>query len=190
MRRSLGGAALLFLLPAACGGGDEQVGARVEVPGHAGAFKTAAALRVERRAYDGAPPVIPHPAFGADCMSCHTPRGLAVEGLGFAPAMPHDITPGLSAISHCAQCHVHQVTDELFRPTAFEPLAQDPLRRGERLHGFAPPVTPHPAFMRENCLACHAGPGAREEIRTTHPERTNCQQCHVEQRSTGAFQRP
>ena len=33
--------------------------------------------------------------------------------------------------------------------------------------------------MRENCAACHDGPGAREEIRTSHPERTRCRQCHV-----------
>jgi predicted CXXCH cytochrome family protein len=33
--------------------------------------------------------------------------------------------------------------------------------------------------MRENCAACHVGPGAREEIITTHPERTRCRQCHV-----------
>jgi hypothetical protein len=33
--------------------------------------------------------------------------------------------------------------------------------------------------MRENCAACHTGPAAREEIRTTHPERIRCRQCHV-----------
>jgi cytochrome c-type protein NapB len=33
--------------------------------------------------------------------------------------------------------------------------------------------------MRENCAACHTGPAAREEIRTSHPERTRCRQCHV-----------
>jgi cytochrome c-type protein NapB len=33
--------------------------------------------------------------------------------------------------------------------------------------------------MRENCAACHSGPGARAEIITTHPERVRCRQCHV-----------
>jgi hypothetical protein len=33
--------------------------------------------------------------------------------------------------------------------------------------------------MRENCIACHDGPGAREEVRTNHPERWRCRQCHL-----------
>jgi cytochrome c-type protein NapB len=33
--------------------------------------------------------------------------------------------------------------------------------------------------MRENCRACHAGPGAVAELRTTHPERVSCRQCHA-----------
>ena len=35
-----------------------------------------------------------------------------------------------------------------------------------------------PVF-KKNCVACHDGPGAREEVRTTHPERWRCRQCHV-----------
>ena len=27
-------------------------------------------------------------------------------------------------------------------------------------HENAPPVMPHPVFMRENCVACHSGPAA------------------------------
>ena len=38
---------------------------------------------------------------------------------------------------------------------------------------------PHPLQLRENCLACHGGPAARAELRTTHPERVRCRQCHV-----------
>ena len=34
-------------------------------------------------------------------------------------------------------------------------------------------------IVRANCVACHSGPAAREEIRTTHPERVRCNQCHV-----------
>ena len=33
--------------------------------------------------------------------------------------------------------------------------------------------------VRGNCLACHAGPAAVAEIRTTHPEWADCRQCHV-----------
>ncbi len=38
---------------------------------------------------------------------------------------------------------------------------------------------PHDLQLRGNCLACHGGPAAVAEIRTAHPERANCRQCHV-----------
>ena len=60
----------------------------------------------------------------------------------------------------------------------FVGLEQD-LRRGPRLNPLAPPTIPHKTFMRENCTACHSGTAAREEIRTPHPERQRCRQCHV-----------
>jgi cytochrome c-type protein NapB len=113
---------------------------------------------------------------------------MAVEGLGFAPASPHEATRGMSAMSRCRQCHVERHTDILWRESAFAGQRQD-LRRGRRQHPMAPPVIPHPVFMRENCSACHAGAAAREEIRTSHPERVRCRQCHVEQRTTAVFQR-
>jgi cytochrome c-type protein NapB len=43
----------------------------------------------------------------------------------------------------------------------------------------SPPPIPHALQMRENCRACHAGPGAVAELRTTHPERVTCRQCHA-----------
>ena len=182
MRR--GGALLLAALLGGCGGGDD----RVPVPGREGAFKTAAAVRADRRAYDGAPPVIPHPDFNANCTSCHTKVGLAIPDVGFAPPMPHGSTSGLSAFANCRQCHVFRKSGDAFRESGFAGLRQD-LRRGRRLHGMAPPVMPHPVFMRENCTACHAGPAAREEIRCDHPERANCGQCHVPRRTTADFAR-
>jgi cytochrome c-type protein NapB len=33
--------------------------------------------------------------------------------------------------------------------------------------------------MRENCIACHTGPGAVVELRVEHASRGNCRQCHV-----------
>jgi hypothetical protein len=42
----------------------------------------------------------------------------------------------------------------------------------------SPPPIPHALQMRENCRACHAGPGAVSGLRTTHPERVTCRQCH------------
>lgn len=139
---------------------------------------TVSTERSARRAYDGAPPVIPHPRLGASCIECHTATGKVVPGCGFAPANPHQNTAGLSETANCRQCHVFQRTDELFAETEFVGLAQT-FTGGDRLYSTAPPVIPHRIFMRENCLACHSGPAAREEIRCSHPQRANCRQCHV-----------
>jgi nitrate reductase (cytochrome), electron transfer subunit len=150
----------------------------VEVPGHGGRFKSSAAARASRRAYDGAPPVIPHKDFGASCIVCHTAQGIEVQGVGFAPPMPHGDTLGLSEASRCSQCHVFRSTEARFVETSFSGLAQD-LRRGERMYPGAPPRLPHGLFMREACSACHSGPAAREALRCRHPERSRCVQCHV-----------
>jgi cytochrome c-type protein NapB len=88
----------------------------------------------------------------------------------------------------CLQCHVFRLTDDVFAANSFVGLPQD-LRRGKRLNGISPPTIPHKTFMRENCSACHSGPAAREEIRTSHPERIRCRQCHAEVRTTALFSR-
>lgn len=142
-------------------------------------YKTKATERATRRAYDGAPPTIPHAPFAVACTSCHNELGMQVPDLGFAPPMPHEATKGLSAISRCDQCHVYRKDATLFRATSFVGRPQD-LAKGSRQHEGAPPVLPHPVFMRENCLACHSGPAAREELRCSHPERSRCVQCHLE----------
>lgn len=147
--------------------------------------KTSAVKRATRRLFDGAPPVIPHPPLGSVCISCHHREGVAVEGLGFSPPSPHEQTAGMSALSRCVQCHVFQQVEAPWVGNTFVGLAQD-LRSGSRLSPGAPPVMPHGKLMRENCQACHAGEAAREEIRTSHPERLRCAQCHVEQVVTGA----
>jgi cytochrome c-type protein NapB len=175
-------AAAVFLLAAA----DREE--KIAVPGEEGRVKSSAAVRAERRLYDGAPPVIPHRSFGADCVSCHRSEGVEVPGVGYSPPNPHEATRGMSAMSRCRQCHVFAETDEVFVENEFAGLRQD-LRRGERFAGNSPPVIPHRVFMRENCLACHAGPAAREEVRTSHPERVRCRQCHVEQATTAEFAR-
>ena len=150
----------------------------VDVPGRPGQYKTNAEARAARRAYDGAPPVIPHPSFNMACLACHTDGGLFVPDVGFAPAMPHAETPGLSRVSNCVQCHVFRQTDAVLVESSFEGRPQD-LRKGSRMYPHAPPRVPHAVFMREACAACHAGPAIRESIRCTHPERFRCSQCHV-----------
>jgi len=172
--RSLRPALLVLVLASAgCGQGDW-----VEVPGTDGALKSSAEVRSERRLYDGAPPTIPHMDFGAACAACHDTRGIAVEGTGFAPPSPHDGAPEAGATMRCRQCHVFVETDRVFVGSSFAGLRQD-LRPGGRLYPGAPPTIPHKILMRENCAACHTGPAAREEIRTSHPERARCRQCHV-----------
>ncbi len=181
--------ALTLAVGATLGGcGDAGLAPRAEdpVPGRSDAVKTAALVRAERRAYDGAPPVIPHAAFESTCVSCHNQEGVAVPGVGFSPPSPHVATAGLSAISRCEQCHVRAQSHAPWVASAFAGLRQD-LRKGRRLHAEAPPVIPHPTLMRENCVACHTGPAAREAIRTSHPERANCRQCHVAQTTTATF---
>jgi hypothetical protein len=50
---------------------------------------------------------------------------------------------------------------------------------GQRALAEGPPLIPHDLEQRGNCLACHGGPSAVIEIRTTHPERASCRQCHL-----------
>ncbi len=165
--------AAAILAAAGCGGGDT-----VPVPEHEGAVKSAAHVRAERRAYDGAPPTIPHDDFGMSCGACHNSRGMPVDGVGYAPASPHDGTSQAGSMVRCRQCHVFAATDRLFVASDYVGLRQD-LRFGGRATPGAPPTIPHRTQMRENCVACHDGPAAREEVRTSHPERERCRQCHV-----------
>lgn len=175
----------VVLLLSACGGGEPDN--KVDVPGKPGAMKTSATARAERRAYDGAPPVIPHQDFGVACLSCHK-NGMAVPDVGYAPPVPHDNVESPGAMSRCRQCHVFAQTTEVFRESEFVGFAQD-LRKGSRQHEFAPPVMPHQLLLRENCTACHTGPAAREEIRCTHPDRGRCLQCHLPAKTNAEFVR-
>lgn len=153
-----------------------------------GMGKNSALVRAQRRAYDGAPPVIPHKPFGMACQNCHNERGVDVPNVGFAPPSPHEHTSRAGAMQRCTQCHVFKQTETLLVASSFEGLQQD-LRQGPQLHAFAPPRIPHLVLMRENCMACHTGPAAREEIRCTHPERTRCMQCHVPITQSAEFER-
>jgi nitrate reductase cytochrome c-type subunit len=175
------GALAAAALAAACGADT------VPVPDREGAVKSAAGVRAERRAYDGAPPTIPHGSLGARCEACHNERGRSVSGVGFAPASPHVDTPQAGATIRCRQCHVSATSDDRFVTSEFEPLEQN-LRAGGRATPGAPPTIPHRILMRENCVACHDGPGAREEIRTSHPERLRCRQCHVPETTREGFE--
>jgi nitrate reductase (cytochrome), electron transfer subunit len=137
--------------------------------------------RAARRAYDGAPPVVPHPIeqhSAASCLSCHGP-GLVIKDK-VASKMSH------AEYASCTQCHVPSVGSRipLTEPALLEPLAENrfvgmnaPLK-GDRAWAQAPPTIPHPTQMRADCLSCH-GPQGLYGLRTPHPERHSCQQCHV-----------
>jgi cytochrome c-type protein NapB len=130
-----------------------------------------------RRAYPGAPPVIPHPLAdpeavgGAVCLSCHREGGWAPAFGAYTPVTPH---PDLV---NCVQCHVASTAVDALVRTDFE--AVPPPAIGRAAAPGEPPPIPHSLRMRENCLACHAGPAAVVEIRVTHPEFAECMECHA-----------
>lgn len=143
---------------------------------------------LDLRAYSGAPPEIPHEVEltgnekpGEPCLGCHRNGGYAVTFKAFTPTTPHP------ELVNCLQCHAEQNATGTFRATTWTKPTAD---RGMRWLSGSPPVTPHGLLMRENCLGCHAGPGAVRELRTTHPERGNCLQCHVLRRTTETWRRP
>ncbi|MEZ6123540.1 MAG: hypothetical protein R3C49_10230 [Planctomycetaceae bacterium] len=150
---------------------------------------TATAVRSARRAYDGAPPVVPHPPQKAACITCHTQTGQQVPNMGFAAANPHQGSRHAGATQNCRQCHVFKTTEASFVASAFEGIPQR-ISKAPRAFPGAPPMIPHPELMRENCTACHSGPSARPDIRCTHTERTNCRQCHLFQQPTETFPSP
>jgi cytochrome c-type protein NapB len=151
--------------------------AMTEAPRRQVASKRTLAEFQGRRAYAGAPPVIPHSA-GAEgviadgCVDCHENGGYVPPMKAYAPVTPHP------QYANCRQCHVPANRETaLFRPTDWERPA--PPERQIRAMPGAPLVMPHGTQLRESCVSCHAGPGAVGELRVTHPERTNCRQCHV-----------
>jgi len=131
--------------------------------------QAALADRAKNRAYDGAPPTIPHPVSTQSangCLACHG-QGLKV-GDRVASKMSHAL------MTNCTQCHVEQTpttTDNTFAGT----VRSGP---GERANPGAPPTIPHRTWMRQDCASCH-GFVARPGLRTTHPWLTNCTQCHA-----------
>lgn len=172
--------------------------ARREREAHPRTLKTARYLR----AYPGAPPRIPHELTPDEfrtgaCNTCHERGGYSQRFQAYVPVTPHPEN------GSCLQCHVG--TDDVM---AIPLVSSDPNRRCHQCHGAGglpptdaeaspdwrplawpqlprmlpgrtPPAIPHDLQTRGNCLACHAGPAAVAEIRTTHPGWTACRQCHV-----------
>ncbi len=142
------------------------------------------------RAFYGAPPTVPHPieegSIGAkDCLKCHQNGGFVDKFQAYTPVTPHPDK------ANCVQCHVQVKTTSFFVPSSW--VSNSAPHTGNQALKGSPPTVPHSLQLRENCLSCHAGPSAVKEIRTTHPERVNCRQCHVinEKKTTdiGTFKR-
>ncbi len=134
-------------------------------------------LRASRRAFNGAPPFIPHPVENtsdAACYACHG-KGVKIAGLT-ASVMSHQF------LGQCVQCHAPMA------PAPFQDIDASvdssfiglpAPKEGIRAYQGAPPTIPHSRWMRENCNACHGGPNGWSGMESTHPWRTNCVQCHA-----------
>ncbi len=134
-------------------------------------------MRASRRAFNGAPPIIPHPVENttdAACYACHG-NGVKLAGLK-ASVMSHPF------FGNCTQCHApmppapFQDADTAVE-SSFVGLPAP--KQGKRAYQGAPPTIPHSQWMRENCNACHGGAGGWAGMESTHPWRTNCTQCHA-----------
>jgi cytochrome c-type protein NapB len=139
--------------------------------------QTTLARRAARRAYNGAPPVIPHPVDANDvstCYACHG-EGLNIDGV-IAPKISHQ------RYTNCTQCHAQAATPapgnmpDFAVANTFTGLASP--GRGARAYPGAPPQIPHHTSMREDCMSCHGVLGM-QGLRSTHPWRANCTQCHT-----------
>ena len=132
--------------------------------------------RARWRAYDGAPPVMPHTrnfAQRKSCLECHA-NGIRLGGR-FGPAVSHP------QLLNCRQCHVESRNLDLPFP---EPRVDNSFEgrlaflEGHRAGPGAPPMMPHTTLMRTRCLSCHDSDGA-PGLRIDHSDRMNCVQCHA-----------
>jgi len=127
------------------------------------------------RAFLYAPPPITHSLMKGNsneaCLECHAlETDISKRHHALAP-MPHPF------YSQCLQCHVK--ADAKVPPmVASDFVGLDLPGKGSRAYPQAPPTVPHRLFMRDNCHACH-GPAGDRALRTPHPERSQCLQCHV-----------
>lgn len=137
--------------------------------------------RSKRRAYNGAPPSIPHRTEGTSeqaCMACHG-NGANIGGL-IANRLSHPF------MANCLQCHAPLAPTGLessskLHESTFVGLAAP--TSGQRAYAGAPPRIPHSTWMRQNCEACHRLGTRWTGLESTHPWRSHCLQCHATQPS-------
>ncbi len=134
-------------------------------------------IRASRRAFNGAPPIIPHAVENTNDAACYACHAGGVRLTGFhASVMSHGF------LSNCTQCHAP------IAPAPFQHLdatvesgfvGLPAPQQGHRAYPGAPPTIPHSRWMRERCNACHGGSQGWAGMESTHPWRTNCTQCHA-----------
>ncbi len=174
-----------------------EPGDRPRRPAHPRTLATHRSLR----AYPGAPPRIPHGLTPAEfqsggCRTCHERGGFSQRFGAYVPLTPHPEMgaclqchvgdaelmalplPGIDPNARCGQCHARGGASPRWTDSTVDwrPLRWPVLAAATR---DLPPAIPHALEMRTNCLTCHSPPSAVAEIRTTHPERVSCRQCHV-----------
>ena len=156
-------------------------------PEYGGDKTQALAKREARRAYNGAPPTIPHaiPSTSVQaCSVCHGENGqsLRIGNQVIAPPMPH------KKYTSCTQCHVPQnpvrEDEQRWLENSFVGVATP--KEGDRAYPGAPPTIPHSVWMRESCMSCH-GPNGQSALRSGHVWRTNCLQCHGQSATLNQF---
>jgi cytochrome c-type protein NapB len=140
-----------------------------------GAKLVALAAREKNRAFNGAPPTIPHPIeeqSAAACIACHQ-AGAQTATLRI-PRMSHQL------LTNCTQCHVASTPSFMVAADTVENdfVGLKAPQEGPRAYAGAPPQIPHSTWMRSDCMSCHGYTGLLG-LRTTHPWRQNCQQCHA-----------
>lgn len=142
--------------------------------------------RDQYRAFNGAPPTVPHRIdqfSSAACLACHAE--------GFRSTTFRVAKMSHQKLTNCTQCHVEQSSEfaeaKLFRENQFVGLPAP--TQGDRAYEGAPPTIPHSTWMRSDCSSCHGVTGL-QGIRATHPWRTHCQQCHGESSQLNQFPFP
>ena len=133
--------------------------------------------RLRTRAFDGAPPVVPHRVehqSAQSCLVCHRDGMQLGNQIATKISHPH--------YAYCLGCHVEQAGSLPIAVNLEAPanLFAGVLRAGPGIRAMpgAPPSIPHTTHLRSDCMSCH-GLIARPGLRTTHPWLTNCVQCHA-----------
>jgi cytochrome c-type protein NapB len=153
------------------------------------------------RGYPGAPPRVPHGVTAEEfrtgaCKECHERGGYSLRFAAYVPVTPHPelgmclachvgddavmgfLVPGADPNTRCSQCHgpsggrPRPESAATWSTTIWPELSKPAPNR-------PPPPIPHDLALREDCVACHAGPGAVAEIRSPHASRAACRDCHV-----------